>query len=144
MFEHRSEPLLSRHAFRRRLFRHTLYAFSLLVGSLAAGTWGFSFFAGQERIDALLNSAMLLGGMGPVGEIRTTAGKLFATLFALYAGLAFLGIATLLFAPFFHRVLHTFHLEEQQRRDTRAKGEGHRSGTRGQTVAAGTVRESGE
>jgi hypothetical protein len=56
---------------------------------------------------------MLLGGMGPVGEIRSTAGKLFATFFALYAGLAFLGMATVLFTPIIHRLLHTFHLEER-------------------------------
>jgi hypothetical protein len=118
MYEHRTAPLLPWPAFRRRLIRNGTYAIVLLAISLVGGTWGFWSFAGETRIDALLNAAMLLGGMGPVGEIRSTAGKLFAAGFALYAGLAFLGMATLLFAPVFHRALHKFHLEEQGR-DTR-------------------------
>src|SRR4051812_31686074 len=106
MFEHRSEPLLPLQAFRRRLARHGLYALGWLAASLVGGTVGFWYWAAQTPIDALLNAAMLLGGMGPVGEIRSTAGKLFASFFALYAGLAFVGIASILFTPVFHRVLH--------------------------------------
>lgn len=123
MFEHRTDPLLPLPAFRRRLARHGVYALTVLAGSLLGGTVGFWSFAGQAPIDALLNAAMLLGGMGPVGEIRSTAGKLFATCFALYAGLAFLGIATVLFTPIVHRVLHTFHLEERYRQTGRARAE---------------------
>lgn len=97
---------------------------------MLAGTWGFWELAGQAPIDALLNAAMLLGGMGPVGEIRSTPGKLFAAGFALYAGLAFLGMATLIFAPVFHRALHKFHLEERGR-DTRPQTKEQRqTGTR--------------
>ena len=130
MYEHRTAPLLPSPAFRRRLVRHAIYAAVLVAVSILAGTWGFWRLAGQAPIDALLNAAMLLGGMGPVGEIRSTPGKLFAAGFALYAGLAFLGMATLLFAPVFHRALHTFHLEEQ-RGDTRPQKEEQRStGTR--------------
>jgi hypothetical protein len=116
MYEHRTAPLLPWPAFRRRLILHGAYAGVLVLVSILGGTWGFWFFAGQAPIDALLNTAMLLGGMGPVGELRSTPGKLFATVFALYAGLAFLGMATLLFAPVLHRALHKFHMEE--RRDT--------------------------
>jgi hypothetical protein len=123
MFEHRTDPLLPLPAFRRRLARHGVYALSILTVSLLGGTFGFWFFAGQAPIDALLNAAMLLGGMGPVGEIRSTAGKLFATFFALYAGLAFLGMATVLFTPIIHRLLHTFHLEEQYRQTGSARTE---------------------
>jgi hypothetical protein len=114
MFEHRSDPLLPWRAFRRRMVRHVVWALAVLAASLAAGTLGFWALAEQEPLDALLNSAMLLGGMGPVGEIKTGPGKLFATAFALYAGLAFIGIAGLLFAPAFHRLLHKFHLEERE------------------------------
>ena len=128
MFEHRTEPLLPLPAFRRRFARYGVYALSVLGASMLLGTFGFWYFAGQAPIDAMLNSAMLLGGMGPVGEIHSTAGKLFATFFALYAGLAFLGIATVLFTPIFHRVLHTFHLEEQYRQARGARAEPQRSG----------------
>ena len=121
MYEHKTAPLMPWRDFRRRMVRHGLYAGVLVGASMVVGTWGFAALAGQTVIDALLNAAMLLGGMGPVGEIRSTAGKLFAALFALYAGLAFLGVATILFAPVFHRVLHTFHMEEQHRHETRPR-----------------------
>ena len=121
MYEHRTAPLLPWPAFRRRLIRHGAYAVILVVGSMLGGTWGFWFFGGQAPIDALLNTGMLLGGMGPIGEFRSTAGKLFATFFALYAGLAFLGMATLLFAPVLHRAIHKFHLEESLDTPTQTK-----------------------
>lgn len=122
MYEHRTASLLPWPAFRRRLIRHGAYALILVTVSMIGGTWGFWFFGGLAPIDALLNSGMLLGGMGPVGELGSTAGKLFATVFALYAGLAFLGIATLLFAPVIHRALHKFHLEDSLDTPTQTKG----------------------
>jgi hypothetical protein len=123
MYEHRTAPLLPRPAFVRRLILHGAYAAILVTVSMIGGTWGFWFFGRQEPIDALLNAAMLLGGMGPVGELRSTPGKLFATVFALYAGLAFLGMATLLFAPVLHRAIHTFHLEESLDTPSQTKGQ---------------------
>jgi hypothetical protein len=114
-FEHRTAPLLPRGAFRRRLARHGGYAFSLLAASLLIGTIGFHFLAGQQLPDSFLNAAMLLGGMGPVGEIHYIPGKLFAAFFALYAGLVFLAVGAILLAPVVHRFMHTFHLDEGQR-----------------------------
>ena len=111
MYEHHRQPVISRLAFILRLARHGLISLMLVVGSLAMGTVGFHVFSGQHWIDALLNSAMLLGGMGPVGDLGPTVGKLFASFYALYAGLVFLIVAGLLFVPVFHRVLHHFHLE---------------------------------
>jgi hypothetical protein len=111
MYEHRRQKLLSRPAFLRRLAKQGVSALVLVVVSLGIGTVGFHVLSGQLWIDALVNSAMLLGGMGPVGELGDTGGKLFATFFALYAGLIFLIVAGLLFVPVFHRVLHRFHLD---------------------------------
>jgi hypothetical protein len=116
MYEHRGARLLPWPAFRRRLIRHGFYALGLVAISIVVGTWGFWEFAGQEPIDALLNSTMLLGGMGLVGDVQSTSGKLFASVFALYAGLAFLAVATLLFAPIAHRFLHKFHADETPRK----------------------------
>lgn len=115
-FEHRSEPLLPKHLFVRRLRKYALNGVSILFGSLLFGMIGFHLLAGQSWIDALLNSAMLLGGMGPIGEIQGVGGKLFGTFFALFAGIVFLAVVTLLFAPLFHRFLHKFHLEEEHRK----------------------------
>ncbi len=115
-FEHHSEPLLPKHLFLRRLRTNTLYGVGILFVSLLFGMAGFHLLAGQEWIDALLNSAMLLGGMGPIGDIRGIGGKLFGTFFALFAGIIFLAVVTLLFAPVYHRFLHKFHLEEEHRK----------------------------
>ena len=123
MYEHRTEPLISKTHFRRRLARHGGYAVAIIGGSLIVGTIGFSTFAGQQPIDAFLNSAMLLGGMGPVGPIETTPGKLFAAFFALYAGLVFLLAGALLLTPGIHRFLHRFHLEETRGRAAARKQE---------------------
>ncbi len=116
MYEHRRQKLLSRPAFLKRLARQGLSALMLVAASMGIGTVGFHLLSEQRWIDALVNSAMLLGGMGPVGDLGGTRGKLFATFFALYAGLVFLIVAGLLFLPLFHRVLHRFHLDQDSDR----------------------------
>jgi hypothetical protein len=116
LYEHRRQLPLSARLFLRRLLRHAGYSGLLVGASLLAGTAGFHWIVGQPVLDALLNAAMLLGGMGPVGDLTRVSpgGKLFAAGFALYAGLAFLVVAGLLLAPVFHRVLHRFHWEEER------------------------------
>jgi flagellar biosynthesis protein FliR len=96
--------------------RHTAVAGGILAGSLLLGVLGYHFFDELRWIDALVDAAMLLGGMGPVSPIRTTSGKLFAAFFALYAGLIFLVAAGVLLAPVAHRLLHHFHLEDEGKR----------------------------
>jgi hypothetical protein len=80
-----------------------------VVFSLVIGMIGYHWVAHLPWIDAFQNSAMLLGGMGPVGEVHNTAGKIFAGVFALYAGLVFLAISALVLTPVFHHALHRFH-----------------------------------
>lgn len=96
--------------------RHGAYAAIVLGGSLAIGVAGYHWFAGFGWIDALLNASMLLGGMGPVGDLPNDAAKLFASAFALYSGVIFLVLAGLILAPVFHRVLHRFHWEADTQR----------------------------
>ena len=118
MLEHHSQPLISRRHFFVRVARNGGYA-GLLVGfSVIAGMIGYHW-VGLSWSDAFVNACMLLGGMGPVGELpNTVTAKVFAGLFALYAGLVFLVVAVLLLTPAFHRVLHLFHLE-RGRQDSR-------------------------
>jgi hypothetical protein len=122
MYEPHSDPLLPWPRFRRRLSRHGLIALIAVAGSLAIGTAGYTFIAGQQPLTAFLNASMLLGGMGPVGDVcpheddPCVGGRLFASFFALYAGLMFLLSAGVLLAPVLHRVLHWLHLEEVRRR----------------------------
>ena len=111
MFENRHEPMLSRPAFMRRVARHALIAFGIVVGSLLIGVAGYHFLEGLSWLDSLVNASMLLGGMGPVNELHTDGGKLFASFYALYSGIIFLVIAGVLFAPIYHRFLHRFHLD---------------------------------
>jgi hypothetical protein len=98
------------------LAQHAGYGAVVVAFSLAVGTAGFVVLAEQRPIDAFLNAAMLLGGMGPVGDLSRASpvGKLFAAAFALYAGLVFLLVAGLLLTPTFHRVLHRFHWERER------------------------------
>jgi ABC-type branched-subunit amino acid transport system permease subunit len=111
MYEHRRQRPVTARQFMLRVLRHGMYA-ALVIGiSLVIGTAGYIVFAHQAPIDAFLNAAMLLGGMGPVGPVNGSSGKLFAAFFALYAGLVFVAVAGLLLAPVFHRILHRFHAD---------------------------------
>ena len=78
------------------------------------GMAGYEYFEQLLWRDAFLNAAMLLGGMGPVNTPQTNGGKVFAGLYALYAGLVFLVVAALVIAPVAHRVMHKFHWEQDR------------------------------
>ena len=110
-YETRTARPLPRGHFVRRLALHLFAALLLFAASLALGIWGYAHFEGLAWRDGFLNSAMLLGGMGPVNAPQTDAGKVFAGVYALFAGLVFIVTAGLLLAPVVHRVLHTFHWE---------------------------------
>jgi hypothetical protein len=111
MFEHRSKPLLPRQKFYHRLARSVALGLSVIVGALLIGMAGYHVFEHQGWIDAFANAAMILSGMGPLGELKTSAGKIFAGCYALFSGVAFLTSIGVVFAPIFHRFLHKFHLE---------------------------------
>ena len=112
-YERRSQPLLSRRLFLRRLARSAALGSSVIGLSLLAGMLGYHWFENLSWVDAFLNSSMLLGGMGPVDPPHTTAGKLFAGMYALYCGLTVIVVVGLVFAPVVHRFLHKFHLENK-------------------------------
>lgn len=114
MYETKTQPPVPRARFAKRVLFHASIALGLLAVSLAVGILGYSYFEGLPLLDAFLNSAMLLGGMGPVNAPVTPGGKLFAGLYALYAGLVFIVTAALIFTPFVHRVLHRFHWEKDR------------------------------
>ena len=113
MFESRRQRPASRQAFARRLGIGLAVALAFVVVSLGAGMLGYMSLEHLAPVDAFLNAAMLLGGMGPVDAPKTSAGKIFAALYALYAGLLFLVTAALIFTPIIHRMLHTFHWSDK-------------------------------
>ena len=113
MYESKTQRPLPRPVFARRLLVHFLIAIGLIVLSLGLGMTGYRYFEHLSGLDAFLNAAMLLGGMGPVNPPATDAGKLFAGLYALYAGLVFIVTAALLFTPLLHRLMHRFHWDDK-------------------------------
>ncbi len=113
MYESRHQSPIARTKFAQRLLRHLAAAVSLLLLSLAGGMVGYVSIEHLSWIDAFLNAAMLLGGMGPVDPPKTDAGKWFAGLYALYAGLVFVVTAAMIVAPMLHRLLHRFHWNEK-------------------------------
>ena len=107
--EHRNQPVISREAFRKRLSRWLLFTVLAFAVSLAIGMAGYHLLEHLGWVDSFLNAAMLLGGMGPVDPPHTVAGKLFAGLYAMYAGIFLMVCGGLFLVPVFHRVLHRFH-----------------------------------
>lgn len=102
--------------------RHSAFAIALLGGSLLIGMAGYMGLAHLRLVDAFLNAAMILGGMGPVDVLSDDAAKLFAGVYALYSGVIFLVVVGVVFAPLLHRVLHRLHLDETDEADSASDG----------------------
>jgi len=115
MFEHHHQPLLARGAFIGRILRHLGIGAVMLLVALGIGIAGYHGLEHQTWLDALVNAAMILGGMGPVSSLTTAAGKVFAAAYALFSGIVFLVTIAVLLAPIVHRVMHRFHLEEDEK-----------------------------
>lgn len=116
MFEHHSEPLLPRRLFISRMIGHAVMAIAVILAALAVGMFGYRYLEGLGWLDSFLNASMILGGMGPVTELHSTAAKLFAGIYALFSGLVFIGVAGIIILPIAHRLLHTLHLDGRQKR----------------------------
>ncbi len=114
MFEHYSKPLIPRADYHRRLVGAAGLALLLIVVSSGVGMVGYHAIEGQPWMDAYLSAAMILSGMGPLGEPVTTSGKFFAGTYALYSGFVALICVGVLGAPVLHRFLHRFHMEEDR------------------------------
>lgn len=114
MYESKAHPPIPRSRFIRRMLLHAAAALALMLVSLMLGMAGYQYFEQLPWRDAFLNAAMLMGGMGPADAPRTDGGKLFAGLYALYAGLILLVAAVLVVTPVVHRVMHRFHWEKDR------------------------------
>ena len=112
MFESKRQPPIPPRHFARRLAWTMVLAAGIAAVALAIGIAGFHFIADVPWIDALHNSSMILGGMGPVAEMKTDAAKLFSSAYALFCGLVFIGVVAVALAPVIHRVLHKFHMDD--------------------------------
>jgi hypothetical protein len=112
MYEPKVKKPIPRGLFIKRVVLHAITAATLLLLSLGAGMAGYMYFEHLAWRDAFVNAAMLMGGMGPVDMPKTDGGKLFAGLYALYAGLVFLVTVGLIFTPVVHRFMHKFHWQQ--------------------------------
>jgi len=113
MYEGRKDRLLTRAQFARRVFGHVSVAVGVAAISLYIGMAGYHYLAGLKWVDSLLNASMILGGMGPVDDLKTDGAKIFASFYALFSGLVFIGLVSVLLAPFIHRAMHKFHIDEE-------------------------------
>ena len=114
MFEHKHHKLAPVSVFMRRMAVYLGLVMLLIIGVLCIGITGYHWLAGLNWVDALLNASMILGGMGPVNPLTNTAAKVFASVYALFSGLVFIAIMGILFAPMMHRMLHTFHMDDDE------------------------------
>lgn len=110
-FEHRSHPVASRRKFARHMLRAIGLWMLLTLAGLGIGMAGYAYFERMSAVDAYVNAAMILSGMGPLGELKTVNGKIFAGSYAIFSGLIIVIATGFVLAPIFHRVLHRFHVE---------------------------------
>ena len=111
MYEHHKEALLPRREFIRRLGWSAVAGLGLILFSLSIGILGYHVLGGLSWIDAFLDAAMILSGMGPISPLHSDAVKLFAGCYAIYCGIALIATTGIIFTPVIHRGLHRFHLE---------------------------------
>ena len=111
MFEGRGEKLAPLSVFLKRLAGWVAVSFGVVLIVLLVGVAGYHWLGELGWVDSLLEASMILGGMGPVNPLKTTAVKLFASAYALFSGLVFIALMGLLLTPIVHRMLHKFHVE---------------------------------
>ena len=112
-YERRADELAPRSLFIKRIIGSLGIALCVIALGLIFGILGYRFIAGFGWIDSLLEASMILGGMGPVKELHDNASKVFASLYALFSGLVVLALMGIMLAPVVHRVLHKFHVDEE-------------------------------
>jgi hypothetical protein len=128
-FEPKTRPVATRKLFIRRLGINLGAALAILIPSLLIGMVGFIVFEGKNWVEAYDYAAMILSGMGPFEEAKTDAGRIFEGTYALYSGLTVVVVASLILAPVFHRVLHSFHVEDDDEKSDRMASSGTRTKT---------------
>ena len=117
MFESKHEKIAPLHIFAFRFIRNAVVGVILIALSLFFGMWGYSHYENMSLVDAYVNAAMILSGMGPMGELKTEGGKIFAGSYALFSGFVALFFVAVIFTPIFHRFYHQFHLKSEKRNE---------------------------
>jgi len=113
MYERRHDQLAPRSVFIKRIIASLVVALGIIVVALLIGIAGYHYIAGFNWIDSLLEASMILGGMGPIRELPTDTAKVFASIYALFSGIIFMGVMGIILAPLVHRIMHKFHVDEK-------------------------------
>jgi len=112
IYEQRHAPLLPVSPFIKRASLHLLISVFIIAISLGIGIVGYEHYGQMGFVDAYENAAMILSGMGPVADMPTAGGKIFAGSYALFSGIVFLIAIAIIAAPLIHRFLHAFLLKD--------------------------------
>ncbi len=112
MFKGKHPPLPSLGVFISRIIRNLFIGLIIIVSSLGLGMVGYRYFEKMDWIDTFLNASMILSGMGPVSNVQTSGGKVFAGCYALFSGVIFLVVIAIILAPMFHRFFHKFLIKD--------------------------------
>jgi hypothetical protein len=112
MFENKRQRVIPPARFVRRIAWSIALSAAIAALALVLGVVGFHYIGGVPWIDALHNASMILGGMGPVAEMKSSAAKLFSSAYALFCGLVFISVMAVTLLPVLHRLLHKFHMDE--------------------------------
>ena len=113
MFEQKHEKLAPLSVFIKRIVVSVVMAGILIALALLIGIAGYHWIGGFNWVDSLLEASMILGGMGPVNQLPSSEAKIFASSYALFSGLVFIAIMGVVLAPITHRMLHKFHIDEE-------------------------------
>ncbi len=114
MFEHHKQPLASTATFYQRILKHIIIALIIMTVCLIIGIAGYHYWGEASWIDSVHNASMILGGMGPVVEIKTVSGKIFSSAYALFSGVVFITNVGVILAPAIHRIFHRLHFEDKK------------------------------
>lgn len=106
------KPLWPTHRFVKRVARNFLFSSLIIFISLGIGMLGYRYFEKLSWVDAYLNAAMILSGMGEINDLKTVQGKIFAGSYALFSGIIFVIVMAILMAPLLHRFFHRFLIDE--------------------------------
>jgi hypothetical protein len=117
-FERRHEKLAPFGVFLWRVAKSFGLGIGLISAALVIGIAGYHWIAGFGLVDSILEASMILGGMGPVNQLPTEGSKLFASVYALFSGLVFIGVMGIVLSPMMHRVIHKFHLDKDVAKDS--------------------------
>ena len=110
----KNKNILPPREFLLRILRFSLLTFALLLFCLLVGIAGYRSFGSLGWVDSFYNASMILTGMGPINDMPTAGGKIFASLYAIFSGIFFLSIVAVFFSPFAHRLMHLLKVDSEQ------------------------------